>query len=75
MVDASLAVPCGPKAVRLWDRFQFERLGYFVADIDSVFGPSDVSGDVSTPPPKLVFNQTVSLKEAADAKKVKAAAK
>lgn len=41
--------------------FQFERLGYFVLDSDS---------DVSTR--KYVFNQTVSLKEDATLKKVRA---
>ncbi len=42
------------------DRFQFERVGYFVADKDSDFAAG-----------KLVFNLTVGLKEAADVKKIK----
>jgi glutaminyl-tRNA synthetase len=67
VVDASLAATAGPGAVKLRDRFQFERLGYFVADQDSVFADAAAGGA-----PKLVFNQTVSLKEAADAKKVRA---
>jgi glutaminyl-tRNA synthetase len=43
-VEPSLA------AAKPWDRFQFERLGYFCVDPDS-------TGD------KLVFNRTVTLKD------------
>ena len=59
-VDARMAAP---GAVALWDRFQFERLGFFVADKDSDFGAG-----------RLVFNQTVSLKEDAGARKLKGGA-
>ena len=40
------------------DKFQFERLGYFAVDPDSVKSE------------KLVFNRTVTLKESASAKAV-----
>jgi glutaminyl-tRNA synthetase len=62
-VDDSLAHPAAAHGGRLHpitDRFQFERLGYFVVDTDTDFD----SG-------KLVFNQTVSLKEDAAVKKIK----
>jgi hypothetical protein len=51
----------GPGAPRRWDHFQFERLGFFVVDQDSDFGAG-----------ALVFNQTVSLREDAVAKTLKA---
>ncbi|RYG54663.1 hypothetical protein EON66_06840, partial [archaeon] len=59
-VDASLAAP---GALKLYDRFQFERVGFFVVDQDS---------DAATG--KYVFNLTVSLKEDAATKKVRAGA-
>lgn len=64
LVDASLAAT-GERALALRDRFQFERLGYFVADQDSVF--AGAAGGA----PKLVFNQTVSLKEDVATKKLR----
>lgn len=62
-VDDSLAHPAAAHGGRLHaitDRFQFERLGYFVVDTDTDFDKG-----------KLVFNQTVSLKEDATVKKIK----
>jgi glutaminyl-tRNA synthetase len=53
-VDASIAAP-GPTK-----HFQFERIGFFVVDVDTDFA----SG-------KLVFNQTVNLKEDVSTKKVR----
>ena len=70
-VDASLARASGPGAVQLWDHFQFERLGYFVADCDSAFGPAEEAP--GAPAPRLVFNQTVRNKEDSATKKSKAA--
>jgi len=61
-VDASLVAP-GAVAVR--QSFQFERMGFFVVDQDS---------DLTASPPRLVFNQTVSLKEDTTTKKVRATA-
>jgi len=49
-----------PGALKLWDHFQFERVGFFVTDKDSDFKNG-----------KLVFNLTVNLKEANDVKKIK----
>jgi glutaminyl-tRNA synthetase len=64
-VDASLLGLAAPGATPKsfpapLDHFQFERLGYFVVDTDTD-GPSR----------RLVFNQTVSLKEDTAAKKVR----
>jgi glutaminyl-tRNA synthetase len=56
-IDASLA---GAGRLAKWDHFQFERVGYFVADQDSDFAAG-----------KLVFNQTVSLKESVATKNVR----
>jgi glutaminyl-tRNA synthetase len=47
----SARVEPGLAAARPGDRFQFERLGYFVVDADSA-------------PGALVFNRSVSLKDA-----------
>lgn len=47
-----------PGRVKVFDKFQFERVGYFVCDTDSNES-------------RLVFNQTVGLKEATEVKKVK----
>lgn len=44
---------------------QFERLGYFVVDIDTTYNPDTNEG-------KLVFNRTVSLKEEVAKKKLNA---
>jgi glutaminyl-tRNA synthetase len=62
ILPGALANPslCVPGRVRLWDHFQFERVGFFVADKDSDFDAG-----------RLVFNLTVGLKEAAEVKKVK----
>lgn len=61
LVNPHLAAP---GALRVWDHFQFERAGYFVADKDSDFAAG-----------RLVFNLTIGLKEAADTKKVRAGGK
>lgn len=64
-VDDSLAHPAAAHGGRLHpitDRFQFERLGYFVVDTDTDFDAG-----------KLVFNQTVTLKEDVAVKKIKGA--
>jgi len=47
------------KDAKTFDRFQFERVGYFCVDIDSK-------------PGNLIFNSIVTLKEAADKKKTAA---
>ena len=47
------------KDVKTFDRFQFERVGYFCVDLDSK-------------PGNLIFNSIVTLKEAADKKKTAA---
>lgn len=62
IVSKALVTPClvTPGALKLWDHFQFERVGFFVTDKDSDF----TNG-------KLVFNLTVNLKEANDVKKIK----
>jgi glutaminyl-tRNA synthetase len=56
LIDSSLT----GGSIKLWDKFQFERIGYFVADQDSDFNAG-----------KLVFNKTVSLKEDVSVKKIK----
>jgi len=59
IVDPSVAEICDAKHVDPWNNnaaLQFERMGYFVVDIDTTFQSSDLSGS-------LVFNRTVSLKE------------
>jgi glutaminyl-tRNA synthetase len=56
-IDAALAVP---GKLKVFDHFQFERLGYFVVDSDS-----------NTATGKLVFNQTVGLKESVETKNVR----
>jgi len=53
MLDNSIT----PNDVKTGDCFQFERLGYFVADIDST-------------PKKLVFNRTITLLEKGKGKKL-----
>jgi glutaminyl-tRNA synthetase len=58
LIDPSLAQP---GRVKLWDHFQFERVGFFVADKDSDFEAG-----------KLVFNMTVGLKESVEKKTVAA---
>jgi glutaminyl-tRNA synthetase len=51
------------QSARPGDRFQFERLGYFCVDPDSVL--AEKSDDASQPParPRLVFNRTVALRD------------
>jgi len=68
IVDPSVAEICDRKYVKEWESnvaVQFERMGYFVVDIDSVYSSSNVVG-------KLVFNRTVSLKEEVYKKKISA---
>lgn len=73
MVDASV------KNAKVFDKFQFERIGYFSVDPDSTedmvsitllndrFDLIDIT--ICFSPLKFVFNRTVSLKE--DAEKTK----
>ena len=92
-MDARMAVP---GALRLWDHFQFERLGFFVVDKDrrvwslavwslavrrkcravlrasTSLSPPSLCSDFAAG--RLVFNQTVTLKEDAGARKLKGAA-
>lgn len=56
-----------PGRVGVLDKLQLERVGYFVVDPDSDLREGGVPGRVA----RLVLNQTVGLKEAAAAKKVK----
>ena len=69
MVDPSVVALVDRKDVGKWksnQALQFERLGYFVVDIDTTFDSATKSG-------KLVFNRTVSLKEDSAVKKISAA--
>merc|ERR1712194_88579 len=66
MVDPSVTLLVDAKNVDNWksnQALQFERLGYFVVDLDTTFDPTSKEG-------KLVFNHTVSLKEDKGVKKV-----
>ena len=68
-VDPSVLDLVDKKDVNKWESnqaLQFERIGYFVIDVDSTFESSTKSG-------KLVFNRTVSLKEDRAVKKTSAA--
>eukprot|EP00581_Thalassiosira_minuscula_P017894 CAMPEP_0183726872 /NCGR_PEP_ID=MMETSP0737-20130205/24367_1 /TAXON_ID=385413 /ORGANISM="Thalassiosira miniscula, Strain CCMP1093" /LENGTH=690 /DNA_ID=CAMNT_0025958343 /DNA_START=66 /DNA_END=2141 /DNA_ORIENTATION=- len=59
MIDSSVISLVDKKDVDQWksnQALQFERLGYFVVDVDTTF-------DSSTKEGKLIFNRTVSLKE------------
>jgi len=59
MIDPSVISLVDKKGLDKWksnQALQFERLGYFVLDIDTTF-------DSTTKEGKLVFNRTVSLKE------------
>jgi len=53
VVKPNAIVEPGLKGAPAWERFQFERIGFFIVDPDST-------------PDKLVFNRTVSLKESKD---------
>ena len=69
MVDPSVLSLVDKKDVNKWksnQALQFERLGYFVVDIETTF-------DSTTKEGKLVFNRTVSLKEDKAVKKESAA--
>lgn len=50
VVNSTARVPCAMSNLKLYDRFQFERVGYFCVDKDSTANLS-------------VFNQTIPLKE------------
>jgi len=66
MVDPSVTLLVDANNVDNWksnQALQFERLGYFVIDLDTTFDPTTKEG-------KLVFNRTVSLKEDKGVKKV-----
>jgi glutaminyl-tRNA synthetase len=66
IVDPSVLSLVDKKDVDRWksnQALQFERLGYFVVDVDTSF-------DSTTKEGKLVFNRTVSLKEDKAVKKV-----
>lgn len=65
LIDESLAAAAASGALRPLTHFQFERLGFFVVDVDT---------DTTANPPRIVFNQTVSLKEDSTAKKVRGGA-
>lgn len=65
-VDPSVAEVADKKDVDEWTSnaaLQFERMGYFVVDLDTTF-------DASTGEGTIVFNRTVSLKEEAGKKKM-----
>ena len=69
MIDPSVLSLVDKKDVDRWksnQALQFERLGYFVVDVDTTF-------DSTTKEGKLVFNRTVSLKEDKAVKKESAA--
>jgi len=66
IVDPSVLSLVDKENVDIWESnqaLQFERLGYFVVDVDTTF-------DSTTKEGKLVFNRTVSLKEDKAVKKV-----
>jgi glutaminyl-tRNA synthetase len=65
-VDPSVVEIAGKKDVNEWTSnaaVQFERMGYFVVDLDTTF-------DADTGNGKIVFNRTVSLKEETSRKKL-----
>jgi len=69
IVDPSVLTLVDKKDVNKWksnQALQFERLGYFVVDVDTTF-------DSATKEGQLVFNRTVSLKEDKAVKKESAA--
>jgi glutaminyl-tRNA synthetase len=66
LVDPSVADIADKKDVDEWTSnaaVQFERMGYFVVDLDTTFEASTGQG-------KIVFNRTVSLKEETSRKKL-----
>lgn len=66
IVDPSVASLCDQKKVDKWtsnEALQFERMGYFVVDLDTKF-------DSATGKGALVFNRTVSLREEVFKKKL-----
>jgi len=60
VLDGALASPSLAQRAQPGERYQFERVGFFVCDKDSR-SPDKAGG-------KVVFNQTVGLKESADLK-------
>jgi len=66
LVDPSILEMVDAKYVNKWQSnpsFQFERLGYFVLDIDTTFDSASGEG-------RIVFNRTVSLKEEVTKKQI-----
>jgi predicted extracellular nuclease len=66
IVDPSVASIVDYRKVDKWKNntaFQFERMGYFVVDLDTTELDGSKDGGSATGKPLLVFNRTVNLKE------------